>query len=144
MAVVEDSWFSLEAYSRSGEGYTQGTSEVAIIPLRIEPGELAQRGELSFSDVADILLRMRLSKAHQILLPVSKLLAQAEMEINNVTWYQSHGGVFVRLTARNRGQCKRITPLSHSDTDVGETFETLCAKAFEGATKVARDRYSIV
>jgi hypothetical protein len=56
---------------------------------------------------------MRLSKAHQILLPVSELLAQAEMEINNVTWYQSHLGVSMCLMAPNREQCKRITPLSH-------------------------------
>lgn len=66
MAVVEDSWFSLEAYSRSGEGYTQGTSEVAIIPVRIEPGELAQRGELSFSDVADIVEDATLQSAPNI------------------------------------------------------------------------------
>jgi hypothetical protein len=66
LAIVEDSWFSLEAYSRSGEGYAQSTSEVAIIPDRIEPGELAQRGELSFSDVADIVEDTTLQSAPNI------------------------------------------------------------------------------
>jgi hypothetical protein len=86
LAVIEDSWFSLAGYSRCGTGYTQGTSEVAIIPVRIEPGQLAQKVELSFSDVAEIVENATLQSAPNIVAYPRSFLRKQGMEINDATW----------------------------------------------------------